>query len=91
MSEVIEIVAYHPDWPRLFEDENGSEWSSFRLGTGVLLSCGKLHNFPLRSKLQPKIIDSTKQFEYTHGVNPKILSFFRFPGAFVSDNLALLA
>jgi hypothetical protein len=38
MSEVIEIVAYNPDWPRMFEDENGSEWSSFRLGTGVLLS-----------------------------------------------------
>jgi two-component system, chemotaxis family, protein-glutamate methylesterase/glutaminase len=34
MSEVIEIVASNPDWPRLFEDENGSEWSSFRLGTG---------------------------------------------------------
>ena len=38
MSEVIEIVASNPDWPRMFEDENGSEWSSFRLGTGVLLS-----------------------------------------------------
>ena len=38
MSEVIEIVAYIPDWPRMFEDENGSEWSSFRLSTGVLLS-----------------------------------------------------
>ena len=38
MSEVIEIVAYNPDWPRMFEDEKGSEWSSFRLGTGVLLS-----------------------------------------------------
>jgi hypothetical protein len=26
MSEVIEIVAYNPDWPRLFEDENGSDF-----------------------------------------------------------------
>ena len=38
MSEVIEIVAYNPDWPRMSEDENGSKWSSFSLGTGVLLS-----------------------------------------------------
>ena len=26
MSEVIEIVAYNPDWPRMFEDENGSDF-----------------------------------------------------------------
>src|SRR5437773_7004802 len=54
-------------------DQNGHHFAWAQVSCSLaLLPCGKLHNFPLRSKLQPKIIDSTKQFEYTHGVNPKI-------------------
>ena len=59
-------------------DQNGHHFAWAQVSCSLaLLPCGKLHNFPLRSKLQPKIIDSTKQFEYTHGVNPKIQRFIR--------------
>jgi hypothetical protein len=59
-------------------DQNGHHFAWAQVSCSLaLLPCGKLHNFPLRSKLQPKIIDSTKQFEYTHGVHPKIQRLFR--------------
>jgi hypothetical protein len=49
-------------------DENGSEWSSLALWAQLarafsLLACCQAVGFPLRRKTEPKIIDSTKQFE----------------------------
>jgi hypothetical protein len=42
-------------------DQNGHHFAWVQVSCSLaLLPCGKLHNFPLRSKLQLKIIDSTR-------------------------------
>lgn len=65
---MLHVVRFKGAVVRLMEmDQNRYVFTWTQLSSSqTVLPCGKLHGFPMGSKLQPKIIDSTKQFEETH-------------------------
>src|SRR5262249_6183237 len=50
--------------------------------TFSLLACFQLARPPLRSKAHHKIIDSTKQFQYTHSMTPPMMDRNSLSGSY---------